>query len=480
MFDIAVKAQDALRLSLYYEALREHYEQQQTLPKLTLLTFGYLYANGLPDVLLDFLGLYAEHQGGVDQQKATRLIQAALAGSETIPEPYRDSVHVGLRSLINTFFHRYWAYPAASHITQALIQTLKTLQADVSSVENRLLTIKFLVEICDLSQDCGETDQVEHYLPLLQAALGLDHQLGATLDKLAAHLGMLPSALGNVLQRLVGMLNYQSDNLKLIHWLQTTVSPIYQIATGQITAASTTELKQRVRLGFLSQYWGVHPIGILTEPMLKRLNHYLFESYLYRDAKQKDGDYLTEYLAMLPNHYRNLVNASVESVSRTIQADQLDVLVGMDSIETAKGMAVLRCQAAPYQISWLGGDSPALPEIQGMVGDSYLISEAMQALYHEEPLLCGSYMAVQGFAATPLKVAAFREWLKIADDAVVLWTNAVGRKRSLASIRAQVEILAAVPKAVLIVKGWCYTAKVAALYRQIAEPVGSGRPAALY
>lgn len=220
-----------------------------------------------------------------------------------------------------------------------------------------------------------------------------------------------------------------------------------------------------LKVGYLSSYFRRHSVGFLSQQILAAHDPTQVTPYLYQLDPVDPHDDLYQAFRAHAGVFRECWDGDPAQVTDVIRADGLDVLVLMSGLEHRLGCEVISLRAAPVQLSWLAGDSPRLPTLDGMLVDPHLVPEDAASRYHEKMLFLPAFAAVSEFALDPCP--DLREKLGIPAEAVVLWTAAPAKKRSPLSIRCQLEILAQVPNSVLIVKGSGDTQAVINLFRQV-------------
>lgn len=164
-------------------------------------------------------------------------------------------------------------------------------------------------------------------------------------------------------------------------------------------------------------------------------------------------------------------NTCAEEVVSQIRADEIDILIDLDSLTFDVTCLIMAEKPAPVQVSWLGWDSTGIPAIDYFVVDPYVLPADAQEYYQEKIWrLPKTYLAVDGFEIDVPTLR--REDLNIPADAVVYLSGQSGYKRHPDCIRAQMEIIKAVPNSYFLIKGQSDPATIQNFFGKLALEVG--------
>jgi predicted O-linked N-acetylglucosamine transferase (SPINDLY family) len=161
-------------------------------------------------------------------------------------------------------------------------------------------------------------------------------------------------------------------------------------------------------------------------------------------------------------------NNLFQDTCEAILKDNLNIIIYLDATTNAQGWEFITSKLAPVQASWLGGDSPGLPEIDYFLVDPYVLPEEAQEDYTEELLRLSSFISVGRFNVDSINIASFRNFLKIPDDTCIFWTSSIAYKRYVDCIDAQIEIIKQVPNSVLVIRGTSDLASMVKIYKSAA------------
>ncbi|MFS8830175.1 FkbM family methyltransferase [Synechococcus sp. R8-2] len=234
--------------------------------------------------------------------------------------------------------------------------------------------------------------------------------------------------------------------------------------------------ERKLRVGFLSSCFHRHSVGFLSEATLRNLSRSLVDVayYYYQGWKSEEivgRDNMYQRFRSQENLYFCFFPEETKSPQVAAQAreDRIDIMIFMDSITCHDANIVAALRAAPIQIGWLGGDAVGLPEFDYFFADPYVLPEDAQADYHEKIIRLPSYCAVEYLDITPADEVNFKNKLRIGPQDIVFLTAASAYKRTPECIDAHLQILKAVPKGILIVKGSGEIATVIRRYQERAK-----------
>lgn len=226
-----------------------------------------------------------------------------------------------------------------------------------------------------------------------------------------------------------------------------------------------------LRIGYLSYCLKQHSVGWLSRWLFQHHDRSQFELYGYFwNSPFGAKDPLQRWFGEQVTHARWLGRDSDEIADRIFE-DGIDILIDLDSITADVVCAVMALKPAPVQVTWLGWDASGIPAIDYYIVDSYVVPDDADAHYAEKLWrLPHSYIAVDGFEiGVP---TLHRRDLDIPADAVVYWSGQSSYKRHPETVRAQLEIIKAVPGSYFLVKGITAEDSIRDYFTQMAIAVG--------
>ena len=226
--------------------------------------------------------------------------------------------------------------------------------------------------------------------------------------------------------------------------------------TSQITASFTTQENgdvvgpRKLRIGYIGEFLRRHSVGWIARWLFLHHDHEQFEIYTYFNKTSKLQDFSVECFAQYSTKWRTL-SGDIVDISQTIQSDNIDILVDVDSLTSASTYGVMALKPAPIQVTWLGWAASGLPTVDYFVADPHVLPDNAQTYYNEKIWrLPQSYLAVRGFEVDfPTQR---REHLDIPVDAIVYLSNQNSIKRNDEFIRIQMRIIRQVPNSYFLVK----------------------------
>ncbi|GFE69209.1 O-linked N-acetylglucosamine transferase, SPINDLY family protein [Chroococcus sp. FPU101] len=267
---------------------------------------------------------------------------------------------------------------------------------------------------------------------------------------------------------------YLQDNPSETRQLQNQVSNLYsqQFLSGNNYSYTSFKPKTQstpLKIGYLGHTFRRHSVGWLSRWLMEYHDKNNFQIHLYGISQPEDD--LTQ-LWFSPNAYKSYqLPRNPQMVADQIQADEIDILVDLDSLTYNLTSQVMCLKPAPIQITWLGMDASGIPAIDYFIADPYVLPENAQNYYSEKIWrLNKTYLAIDGFEiGTP---TLRREDLEISNDAIIYLTVQSGLKRHPDTIRLQLEIIKAVPNSYLLIKGFANSEIIQNLFKNLSDEIG--------
>jgi len=205
---------------------------------------------------------------------------------------------------------------------------------------------------------------------------------------------------------------------------------------------------KKIRLGYLSSDYCMHPVSYLTAELFERHNRDQFEVYGYC-ATRDDGSPVRARVLSAFDKYTLVREMSDEQLAHTIRQDEIDVLIDLNGITQGTRLSALRWRPAPVQLTYLGyiGAIP-LPELDYMIADEFVIPPDRAHLYHPTPLyLPGSYQVND--SKLPVGAPVTRAQVGLPEDKFVFCCFSNNYKITEEIFTAWVEILKQVDNSVM-------------------------------
>jgi predicted O-linked N-acetylglucosamine transferase (SPINDLY family) len=271
-------------------------------------------------------------------------------------------------------------------------------------------------------------------------------------------------------------LPYIEDNPRINKSFQNQLAAIYQqnlqaiIAQAQFEESSLPKKVGCLRIGYIACTLRSHSVGWLSRWLMHHHDRESFQVFLYCLNITKEDNFNHKWFRDKVD-ITSYLNGSAEEVAAQIKADEVDILIDLDSLTYDITCLVMAYKPAPVQISWLGWDSTGIPSVDYFIADPYVLPDDAQDYYSEKIWrLPHTYLAVDGFEVGIPTLR--REDLDIPADAIVYLSSQSGYKRHPDNIRCQMEIIKAVPNSYFLIKGKSDAATIQNFFGNLASEVG--------
>jgi len=136
--------------------------------------------------------------------------------------------------------------------------------------------------------------------------------------------------------------------------------------------------ERRLRVGYVSPDFRVHPVGRFLLPLLEAHDHERFEIYAYASVFAPDA--LTERCRDAVDVWRDVAGLSDAQLASAIRADQIDVLVDLTMHMAGSRLLSFARKPAPVQVTYL-----AYVSTTGMAAMDYRLTDRYLDPPGEEP-----------------------------------------------------------------------------------------------
>jgi predicted O-linked N-acetylglucosamine transferase (SPINDLY family) len=268
---------------------------------------------------------------------------------------------------------------------------------------------------------------------------------------------------------------YTSDSPHIDRPLQNQIATIYQnkitplILEAEFDGSSLQKRSGVLRIGYLASTLKLHSVGWLSRWLFHYHDRQSFQIFIYCINQNSQDEF---------NHkwFRDKVDVSYyfksyKDVVAQVRADEVDILIDLDSITFDLSCQVMAHKPAPVQATWLGLDASGIPAIDYFIVDPHVLPDNAQDYYQEKLWrLPQTYLAIDGFEVGISTIS--REALKLPNDAVVYFSSQNGYKRHPDNIRCQIKIIRAVPNSYLLIKGRSDPDIIRDLFGKVCEEEG--------
>lgn len=143
---------------------------------------------------------------------------------------------------------------------------------------------------------------------------------------------------------------------------------------------------KKLRVGYLSSDFCLHAISILTVELFELHDRSKFEVYGFSWSRE-DGSPMRARVVKALDNYVAIGAMSDEDAAKCIHSHEIDILVDLQGLTAGTRPNILAYRPAPVQITYLGFVGPtALPSIDYVIADRFVLPEELQPFFTEKPL----------------------------------------------------------------------------------------------
>ena len=205
---------------------------------------------------------------------------------------------------------------------------------------------------------------------------------------------------------------------------------------------------EKLRIGYLSSDFRTHAVSLLTVELFELHNRDKFEIYGFCFTPPDDSA-LRERVVNAMDHFISVYDMSDEEAAKCIHANEIDLLVDLQGLTSGVRPNILAYRPAPVQVTYLGfPGTTALPNIDYVIGDEFLIPPELVPYFSETPLYMPHVFQVSD-RQRPVGVKPTRESCNLPDDAFVFCSFNNNYKITEDMFACWMRILKRVPESVL-------------------------------
>lgn len=143
---------------------------------------------------------------------------------------------------------------------------------------------------------------------------------------------------------------------------------------------------ERIRIGYCSSDFCLHPVSMLTVELFELHDREKFEIYGFCWSPE-DGSALRQRVVSAFDHYMSIKDLGEEASARLIREHEIDILIDLHGQTSGARMNMLAMRPAPIQITYLGlPATTGMPAIDYVIADRFLIPEEYAGYYSETPI----------------------------------------------------------------------------------------------
>jgi predicted O-linked N-acetylglucosamine transferase (SPINDLY family) len=269
---------------------------------------------------------------------------------------------------------------------------------------------------------------------------------------------------------------YIEDNPRINKPLQNKLAAIYQnnlnplLLKYEIDELSLAKQPGLIRIGYLASTLREHSVGWLSRWLFHYHDRQSFQVFNYCINQSAEDPFNHKWFRDKTD-VTYYFNNNYQEITAKIKADEIDILIDLDSLTFDTSCMVMAHKPAPVQATWLGLDASGIPAIDYFIADPYVLPDDAQDYYQEKIWrLPQTYVAVDGFEVGIPTLN--RKDLGIPDDAVVYFSSQGGYKRHPDNIRCQMQIIKAVPNSYFLIKGKSDRQMIRDFFGKLAQEEG--------
>lgn len=220
-----------------------------------------------------------------------------------------------------------------------------------------------------------------------------------------------------------------------------------------------------LKIGYIGHTFRNHSVGWLSRWLIHYREKDQFQTSIYA-MNTHQTDSLRSWFQENVDKF-HVMGRDIEETVKQIQADEIDILVDMDSLTLNITCQVMALKPAPIQVTWLGQDASGIPAIDYFIADPYVLPDDAESYYSEKIWrLPQTYLGIDGFEIGIPTLR--REDLAIPKDAIIYMNFQGALKRYPDTIRLQFRIVKAVRNSYFLIKGSGDKEVTQHLYQQLA------------
>lgn len=194
---------------------------------------------------------------------------------------------------------------------------------------------------------------------------------------------------------------------------------------------------RRLRIGYVSGDFNIHPVANFIHPVLRNHNRQDFEVFCYHT--KNNADRLTAELNSITDHWRNVTALDDDALANQIRSDGIDILVDLAGHTAANRLPMFARKPAPVQVTWLGYlGTTGLSRMDYRLCDAHTDPPGVAEHWHAENLMrmpvsqwCYDQRLVRVPDATPLPrlrrgywtFGSFNNYRKLNDRVFSAWAR---------------------------------------------------------
>ena len=142
----------------------------------------------------------------------------------------------------------------------------------------------------------------------------------------------------------------------------------------------------KIRVGYLSSDFCLHAVSLLTVQLFELHNREQFDVYGFCWSRE-DGTALQQRVISAMDNFVRIGDMNDKEAAEYIRSNEIDILIDLQGLTSGARPLILSYRPAPVQITYLGfTGTTALPWIDYVIADKYLIPDTLAPYFTEKPL----------------------------------------------------------------------------------------------
>lgn len=176
------------------------------------------------------------------------------------------------------------------------------------------------------------------------------------------------------------------------------------VPSATITAISAIDCipSRRLRVGFVSGDFGIHPVAHFVAPVVNRLAQHQLEVFCYAQGQSAETIATRPVTGVVA--WRDLAGRTDERVLKQIRDDGIDILIDLSGHTGRNRLGLFTQRAAPVQASWLGYvGTTGVANMDYLICDRYQVPPGVESYYSEAMLrMPNGYVCFEPPAEAPV------------------------------------------------------------------------------
>jgi predicted O-linked N-acetylglucosamine transferase (SPINDLY family) len=160
----------------------------------------------------------------------------------------------------------------------------------------------------------------------------------------------------------------------------------YPVTSSETLVPKEGYRHEKIRIGYLSSDFCLHAISLLSVELLELHNRDRFEVYGFCWSRE-DGTVLRKRIIKAMDHYVRIEGMSDRDAADCIRSHEIDIIIDLQGLTSGARPLILSYRPASVQLTYLGFvGTTALPWIDYVIADKYLIPDELLPYHTEKPL----------------------------------------------------------------------------------------------